>query len=76
MKVPQYGTKKTWGGKSAYEAKLLKESMFKKNVHKCDRLDKTLVYFGRGGASYEEAVLNSSVSKKVSPRNDWATSSI
>ena len=44
MKGPQYGTQATWGGDMAKQAMKIREETFKNRVHKCDRLDKTLVY--------------------------------
>ena len=42
--VPLYGTQETWGGGLAKKASQIKQDNFKAKVHKCDRLDKTLVY--------------------------------
>lgn len=41
---PLYGTHATWGGSLKKQSLKIKENDFKKKVHACSRLDRTLVY--------------------------------
>mmetsp|Transcript_23037 Transcript_23037/g.30631 ORF Transcript_23037/g.30631 Transcript_23037/m.30631 type:complete len:94 (+) Transcript_23037:560-841(+) len=42
--APLYGTQSNWGGEMAKKAMKIRDETFKNKVHKCERLDKTLVY--------------------------------
>ena len=44
VRAPMYGTQTTWGGALSKKAEKIREANFREKVHKCRRLDKTLVY--------------------------------